>query len=315
MVDLAGVVEERVGDVLGPEGIAGQEDGRGVVARLAAEVDWHGWRSYSAGSEHHSTADLTFCFEITIVWPMRGIPALRAILAVTVTVGCLRARGRSPGRTVRDSATDAAPRWRWRRLVRRRRWRRRWQQLGRRHDDAAPGRPRGRRERQGRRRAARGHRRAHPGARRDDRDPDHDRPAADHDHRAARDHGRGAGDHRRGARDHGPGAGHDRGGPTAAAHDRPSSNPPPRRSSGDDDSGSPSLPRDGIVVLVGVLLMGLAVALPRHQGRASAASAGRCSASAPSTCSRSPGSSPASPAPPPRTPAPSPPRQATARCC
>jgi hypothetical protein len=42
LVHLGHVLEVRVGDVLGAQRVAGEEDGLGVVAGLAAEVDGHG---------------------------------------------------------------------------------------------------------------------------------------------------------------------------------------------------------------------------------------------------------------------------------
>jgi hypothetical protein len=51
--------------------------------------------------------------------------------------------------------------------------------------------------------------------------------------------------------------------PTTTAEEQPAA----VASSGDDDSGSPSLPRDGLVVLAGVLLMGLAVAFRAIKAR------------------------------------------------
>ena len=40
-VDLARVVEERLGDVARAQRVAGQEDGLGVVAGLGTEMNWH----------------------------------------------------------------------------------------------------------------------------------------------------------------------------------------------------------------------------------------------------------------------------------
>src|SRR4029077_9864697 len=52
-VDLAGAVEEGLGNVTSAERIAGQEDGLGVVAGLAAKMDWHDLRLYRAGCLGH----------------------------------------------------------------------------------------------------------------------------------------------------------------------------------------------------------------------------------------------------------------------
>ena len=41
-VSLHDVVEEGLGDVLGPERVAGQEAGFGVVAGVGTNVNWHG---------------------------------------------------------------------------------------------------------------------------------------------------------------------------------------------------------------------------------------------------------------------------------
>ena len=104
------------------------------------------------------------------------------------------------------------------------------------------------------------------GARRDDGDPGHDRSAADDDHRAARDHGRGAGDDGRGAGHDRAGSGHD--GRARAAADDERRAAARRRGApvGGDDSGS-GLPVDGLVVLGGVLLMGIAVAFRAIKAR------------------------------------------------
>ena len=63
----------------------------------------------------------------------------------------------------------------------------------------------------------------------------------------------------------GAGAGHDRAGRAAGGHD--AANAAAAASSGGDDSGTPDLPRDGLVVLIGVLLLGLAVALRAIRAR------------------------------------------------
>ena len=41
LVHLLHVLEVRVRDVLGPERVAGEEDGLGVVAGLGTEMNWH----------------------------------------------------------------------------------------------------------------------------------------------------------------------------------------------------------------------------------------------------------------------------------
>ena len=48
-VDLARAVEEGLGDVARAQRIAGKEDGLGIVAGLAAEMDWHDPRLYPHG--------------------------------------------------------------------------------------------------------------------------------------------------------------------------------------------------------------------------------------------------------------------------
>ena len=78
LVDAAGAgVEERLGDVRRPPRIAGAEDGRGVVARLGAQVDRHG-RSVACGVAVAARASVARYLRKRLTWCCRRAPCRRS---------------------------------------------------------------------------------------------------------------------------------------------------------------------------------------------------------------------------------------------